>query len=116
MLPPCRETACLGVLIATLILAAGCATAPRPVPLQTRGDLATANHVYAALSADPIYYFRHVNVEVDGGVANLSGYVWSADAIYRARQIARGVPGITRVITTQLELEREGRSNGASAR
>jgi osmotically-inducible protein OsmY len=57
-----------------------------------------------------------VNVEVDGGVANLSGYVWSADAIYRARQIARGVPGITRVITTQLELEREGRSNGASAR
>jgi osmotically-inducible protein OsmY len=115
-MPTLRKAGAIsGALIAAL-LAAACASAPPPSPPQTRGDIAAANHVYAALNADPIYYFRHVNVEVDGGVASLTGYVWSADAIYRARQIARGVPGITRVVTTQLELEREGRSNGAAAR
>jgi BON domain len=103
-----------GALIATLILTAACASPPAPMPVATRGDLASANRVYAALNADPLYYFRHVNVEVDNGVANLSGYVWSAEAIYRARQIARSVPGITRVTTSHLELEREGRTNGLS--
>jgi osmotically-inducible protein OsmY len=110
----CPASAFAGALIATLVLAAACASTPPPMPLQTRGDVAIANRVYAALNADPIYYFRHVNVEVDDGIANLSGYVWSADAIYRARQIARAVPGIQRVVTSQLELEREGRTNGLS--
>lgn len=71
-----------------------------------------ANAVYSELNADPTYYFRHVDVRVDKGVAHLSGYVWSTDAIYRARTIARRVPGVTGVVTTQLELERQGRANG----
>ncbi|MGC1727803.1 MAG: BON domain-containing protein [Steroidobacteraceae bacterium] len=106
----CRRAAFAGVLVTTLVLAAACASAPTP----TRHDVAASNRVYAALRADPIYYFRHVNVEVDDGVANLSGYVWSSDAIYRARQIARGVPGVSGVVSSQLELEREGLTNGAS--
>jgi BON domain len=69
-------------------------------------------HIYGALNADPIYYFRHVDVKVYRGVANLSGYVWSADAIYRARKITSGVPGVTRVETNQLQLERNGRDSG----
>lgn len=73
-----------------------------------------ANAVYFRLNADPIYYFRHVDVRVDHGVAHLSGYVWSTDAIYRARRIAQSVPGVTGVVTSQLELERNGRSNGVS--
>jgi len=59
-----------------------------------------------------MYYFRHVDVTVDDGVAHLSGYVWSTDAIYRARKIASQTPGITRVLN-QLELERNGRSGGS---
>ena len=54
-----------------------------------------------------------MNVSVDdNGVATLSGYVWDAQAIYRAREIASNVPGVTRVVTSQLELERNGRTTG----
>jgi hypothetical protein len=74
---------------------------------------ADCNPIYSELNADPIYYFRHVDVQVDNGVAHLSGFVWSADAIYQARKIALKVPGVTGVSTTHLELERNGRSGGS---
>jgi osmotically-inducible protein OsmY len=75
-------------------------------------DEILANTVYSELNADPRYYFRHVEVRVDNGVADLSGYVWSTDAIYAARKIARTVPGVTAVRTSQLQLERNGRDTG----
>jgi len=75
-------------------------------------DEILADTVYSQLNANPIYYFRHVDVHVDNGVAHLSGYVWSADAIYEARKIAMNVPGVTGVTTNQLELERNGRDTG----
>ena len=110
-------------LSATVTLAAACASAPPPASHQSavtaeRGatDLALANAVYAALVADPIYFFRHVDVRVDGGVADLSGFVWSTDAIYRARRIATGVPGVTGVVTSHLELERNGRDSAGPTR
>ena len=71
-----------------------------------------ANYIYTQLNADPIYYFRHVDVKVDNGVAHLSGYVWSTDAIYQARRIAMNVPGVTGVRTNQLQLERNGQNSG----
>jgi len=71
-------------------------------------DEALAGRVYVALNEDPAYFFRHVDVRVDDGVAYLSGYVWSSDALYRARRIARDVPGVRGVVTSNLELERNG--------
>ncbi len=100
------------VLAAAAILAAGCVTAPARSPAQVAGDRAVADSVYAALDADPTYFYRHVDVRVEAGVADLSGYVWSTNAIYRAREIARQVSGVTRVVTSHLELEREGRASG----
>jgi len=101
------------LLPAAGLLPAACATtAPAPTAAPAAGELALANQVYAALDADPLYFYRHVDVRVDRGVADLSGYVWTADAIYRAREIAGAVPGITAVVTSRLELEREGRGNG----
>jgi osmotically-inducible protein OsmY len=73
---------------------------------------AVADYIYAQLNADPIYYFRHVDVRVDEGVATLSGYVWEANAIYRARKIASDVTGVTRVVSNDLRLERNGRNTG----
>lgn len=104
-------------LIAAVTLTVSCASPP-PQPLPpgeqlTANDL-LANAVYTKLNAEPLYYFRHVNVSVDHGVAHLSGYVWSTDAIYRARYVARSVPGISAVVTSQLELERNGRSDGVT--
>jgi osmotically-inducible protein OsmY len=77
-------------------------------------DEILANTVYSQLNADPIYYFRHVDVRVDNGVAHLSGYVWSTDAIYQARKIAMNVPGVTGVRTNQLELERNGKDTSST--
>jgi osmotically-inducible protein OsmY len=99
------------VLAAAALLAAACSTAPPRSPEQIAGDRAVADSVCAALNADPTYFYRHVDVRVEDGVADLSGYVWSTNAIYRARQIARQVSGVRRVVTSHLELEREGRTN-----
>jgi osmotically-inducible protein OsmY len=112
----------LAVVAAALL--GSCAAAPprpsvrsptEPVRVaQGAADEVLASTVYAELNADPIYYFRHVDVTVDHGVADLSGYVWSTDALYRARKIARSVPGVSRVVTARLELERQGFSGGRS--
>lgn len=111
------------MLIAVATLTVSCASAPPTPPAPSaaesiRSELGAtdeilANAVYSQLNADPIYYFRHVDVRVDNGVADLSGFVWSTDAIYRARKIASQTPGITRVVTSHLELERNGRSGGS---
>ena len=44
--------------------------------------------------------------------AVLGGYIWSTDALYRAKEITAGVPGVTRVVNA-MELEREGTRGGA---
>ena len=100
-------------LLASLALIGACATSPPKSAAQSQQDEATAQQAYAALNADPIYFFRHVDVRVDDGVARLGGYIWSADAIYRAKEIVAGVPGVTRVVNA-MELEREGSQGGAS--
>lgn len=101
------------LVLATVALASCSGTPERPTA-ETEADGALARHVYLALNADPLYYFRHVSVRADDGVVALSGYVWSPDALYRARQVARDVPGVRRVVTTNLEMELEGRGNGVS--
>jgi osmotically-inducible protein OsmY len=102
------------VLAATVALAVACATTAPQSPAAESPDAALANRIYIALNADPNYFFRHVDVSVVDGVADLRGYVWTTYAIYRARQIATGVPGVRSVVTSSLELEREGRTNGRS--
>jgi osmotically-inducible protein OsmY len=74
----------------------------------TQADQALASQVSAALNADPLYYYRHVNVRVNNGVAHLSGYVASADAIYHARAVALKVPGINQAYTNNLQLDVNG--------
>lgn len=111
-------------LLVASALTASCVTAPPQAgprsyagvtgSQQSTSDELLANAVYAKLNADPIYYLRHVDVRLHNGVAQLSGYVWSTDAIYAARRIARSVPGVTGVVTTQLELERNGRFDGVT--
>jgi hypothetical protein len=113
------------VMAVVATLAVSCAATPPPASMprgavsalveQGDADQRLADAVYSALNADPIYFYRHVDVSVADGVADLSGYVWSTDAIYRARKIARGVSGITGVATTHLELERNS-SRGTVAR
>jgi osmotically-inducible protein OsmY len=68
-------------------------------------DEALRKAIRAALDADPNHFYRHVDVRVDNGVATLSGFVHSSQAINRARTIASNVPGVTRVESGNLSLE-----------
>ena len=40
--------------------------------METLTDRVLARHVYEALNADPLYYFRHINVRADDGVVALT--------------------------------------------
>jgi osmotically-inducible protein OsmY len=124
-----RKGGAYAILVASVSALVACVSVPPKSPEQERTratasvraelgvtDEVLANAVYADLNADPKYYFRHVDVRVDNGVAHLSGYVWTTDAIYRARTIARNVPGVTGIVTSQLELERNGRDSSSVAR
>jgi osmotically-inducible protein OsmY len=75
-------------VFAVSVVLAACSTAPAKSPEQERADAATAERIVAALDANPIYYFRDVEVEVDNGV-----------------------PGVTRV-RNEMELERQGNRGG----
>ena len=99
------------VLAANVAAMAACSSVPPKSPEQERADAATAERVYAALDANPVYYFRDVEVSVDYGVVRLGGYVWTTVALYRAQEIARRVPGVTGV-QDMLELERQGNRGG----
>jgi osmotically-inducible protein OsmY len=80
--------------------------AGQPAPdVAGTSDEALTKAITSALNADPHHFFRHVNVRVDNGVATLSGFVHSSSSIYRARTIAGNVPGVTRVVTSNLTLE-----------
>jgi hypothetical protein len=102
----------LPALLIAAVAVVSCSTLPQKPMAQSPTDRVVARHIYLALNSDPYYYFRHVNVRVDDGVAILTGYVWTPDALFRARQIARDVPGVTKVVTSGLEQELEGRSSG----
>jgi osmotically-inducible protein OsmY len=105
------ERGVAAAVLAAAAVAVGCSSAPSKSPEQERADAATAARVYAALEANPVYFFRDVEVSVDYGVAQLSGYVWTTDALYGAERIARRVPGVTGIRDT-MELERQGNRGG----
>ena len=94
------------------MLAVACATTTPRSPAEQVADQALADRVYATLNSDPVHYYRHVEVWAQDGVADLSGYVWSTGALYRARELTLEVPGVKRVVTSHLELERQGSING----
>jgi osmotically-inducible protein OsmY len=98
----------LSALIFAACAAASCATTPRS-PKQLAADRATQQRVLVALDSQPYYYFQHVSVRVDDGVATLAGYVWTPEALVYARQVTRRVPGVTRVVSNDLDEELSGR-------
>jgi osmotically-inducible protein OsmY len=98
-------------VLASAAALVACACSPPKSPEQERVDAATTERIYSALEANPIYYFRDVEVSVDYGVANLSGYVWTTDALFAAQGIARRVPGVSGV-RDAMELERQGNRGG----
>jgi osmotically-inducible protein OsmY len=99
------------IILTAAFALAGCSSLPARSAAQAAADKETSDRVYAALQGDPIYYFVHVNVRVEHGVARLSGVVWSTEALIQAQNIARAVPGVT-AVDDELELERAALRGG----
>ena len=89
------------------ILAGACAADPPRTLEQQQSDMNAMKEFYSRLESDQSYYYPHVTIRVENGVAHLSGYVWNAQALYHAKDVANKVPGITSVVDT-LEVERDG--------
>lgn len=106
-----KRCVAIAMLHAAVTLITACAVSPPKSPEQTQADDLIAEQISSALNADPTYFFRHVDVRVDGGVAHLSGYIWSTEELCRAKQIAARVPGVKRIVN-ELELERGGNRGG----
>ena len=71
-------------------------------------DKAVADRVYAALNRDKSSYYRHVTVTASNGVVTLGGFVTGAESQARAKKIASGVSGVSKVMDhTQLQPEGE---------
>jgi len=94
---------CTGVAM----LAAACAADPPRTLEQQQSDVNATKEFYSRLDSDQNYYYPHVTIRVESGVAHLSGYVWNTQALYHAKDVASRVPGITSVVDT-LEVERDG--------
>lgn len=107
-----RAAGLISAVLGVGSLLTGCSALPAKSPAQVAADAGAAARVYAALNNDPIYFFGHVDVTVEDGVARLSGVVWSADAVYQARKIARAVPGVT-AVDDELELARSATRGGS---
>ena len=101
--------------VAVLCGVAACASGPRKTDAQIQTDKATAERVETALRSDKLLYATHITVHADDGVVRLTGYVWDRPDLETAALIAEGVEGVNRVVN-DLELERNGNSNGPVAR
>jgi osmotically-inducible protein OsmY len=94
------------VAIPTVVLLIGTACSPIPFR-QTPEDQPLTRDVRAALAADTTANVMHVTATTYGGYAVLSGWADEAGAD-RARQIARGVPGVRDVVDQIVVPERMG--------
>ena len=94
---------CTGVIM----FAAACAADPPRTLEQQQSDRNATKEFYSRLDSDQNYYYPHVTIRVENGVAHLGGHVWNEQALYHAKDVASSVPGITSVVDT-LELERDG--------
>jgi len=106
---PARARWRLAAIFTLAFIASGCATQIVRTPEQRASDAALAMQVERALAQDPNIYARHIDVDADGGIVRLSGFVWAADDYYEAQRIAANVPGVVRVVD-QLEMVVGGRT------
>lgn len=92
-------------LIALLVSAGACASAPKPAVVSSAALAETEliARVKTALLNDPVVGLRRIDVLASRDEVRLAGRVASAAERDRALEIARGVPGV-RSVTSQLEI------------
>jgi osmotically-inducible protein OsmY len=84
--------------MATMTFALGCASTPPESGEQAQADAATADRVYAALEADRLHLYIGLKVRVHDGAAYISALTFDPSVRDEATEIARKVPGVTKVV------------------
>ena len=95
-----RNTGCMTVLLAALVLAAaaGCASGdPAQVAEQQVDDASVSAGVKAAIAGEPALKGSEIQVDTKQGVVQLSGFVSSAEDVATAAAVARTVRGVQSV-------------------
>jgi osmotically-inducible protein OsmY len=93
--------------MATMTFALGCASTPPESPEQAQADAATAARVYAALEADRLHFYIGLEVRVRYGEAYIGGLTFDASVRDEGTEIARNVPGVTKVVN-RIEVSADG--------
>jgi len=84
--------------MAAMTFALGCASIPPESAQQVQADTATADRLYAALEADRLHLYIGLAVQVRNGTAYISALTFDPSVRDEATQIARNVPGVTKVV------------------
>lgn len=86
------------LLAMTLIATAGCSSTPqRESTGQYFDDSVITGKVKAALFNDPLTKATEINVETFKGMVQLSGFVSSENAAFKAVELTRGINGVKSV-------------------
>jgi osmotically-inducible protein OsmY len=107
-----------GALVAAVACgAAACVTAPHRTPAERQADKDMADRVQLALNSDQVLYARHITILADSGagVVTLGGYVWTPEELNQAKDDARAVSGVTKVID-RMEVDRGAVSDSSVTR
>ena len=115
MYPTIHRILRLGLATAVICGASACIAGPPKTPAERQADRDMADRVQLALNSDQVLYARHINVRADGSVVTLSGYVWTPEELIEAKEDARAVPGVTKVVD-RMEVDRGAESDSSVTR
>ncbi len=101
--------------VAVVCGVSACMAGPPKTPAEQQADREMSDRVQLALSSDQVLYSRHINVHADGSVVTLSGYVWTPQELVEAKEDARAVPGVAKVVD-RMEVDRGAVSDSATTR
>lgn len=97
--------------------AVACVTGPRRTPAERQADTDMADRVQLALNSDQVLYSRHITVRADStsGTVTLGGYVWTPEELNQAKEDARAVSGVTKIVD-RMEVDRGAISDSSVTR
>jgi osmotically-inducible protein OsmY len=102
-------------LAAAVMCGAVACMGPRKTDAEREADKARVDQVQAALNADTVLFARHITIRADGGVVTLGGYVWTPEELVLAREDAKAVPGVAKVVD-RMEVDRGAVTDSSTTR
>lgn len=102
------------LLAAAICSGTACVSGPPQSAADRQADREMAERVQLALNSDQVLYARHITVHANSasGVVTLGGYVWTTEELNEAKDDARAVPGVTKVVD-RMEVDRGEESDSA---